>query len=67
MPTIRKNFIAALDMTEALAKEAEKQNRDEASIIRDALCAYLKERGYKLNMKVEHGGRRPYGDKDGQS
>ncbi len=64
MATTRKNFIAAQDMTDALAKEAEKQDRDEASIIRDALRAYLKERGHKLTMKVEHGGRRPYGDKE---
>lgn len=61
MPTIRKNFIAAQDMNEALAKEAKSQGRDEASIIRDAICDYLKKRGHTLTMKVEHGGRRPYG------
>lgn len=63
MPTIRKNFIAAQDMTDALAKEAETQGRDEASIIRDALRDYLKKRGHVLTAKVKHGGRRPYGDK----
>jgi hypothetical protein len=62
--TTQLHTIVPKVLDEALAKEAKKQKRRKADIVREALGEYLKARGVDVETDVEHGGYRP--KKDGE-